>query len=249
MHERACFLAFQLGGGAALAAAAVVFGWRPGFPAMEEKSQRAPLHFGRNFLSYGSAWCQGFLEGAMVSFLAIYLLAAGLSEDMASWLMSGLMVGVILFQVPVAWLADRWGRTAALLCCYVVALTGMTCLFISLGVAWLAIALFAVGACSGAFYPLGLALLGERTPPAGLARANSWFLAINCIGSVIGPALAGRAMQWFGNEALILTGVAAVLAVLVVWAVLAMRRFNMRAVPTPMTPKAAAPVRVFRTAA
>lgn len=224
LYGTACFLAFHLGGAAALAAGAIVLFWRPRFPVIEESKLRTPLEFRRNFLSYGSAWCQGFLEGGMVAFLAIYLLESGLTQDTASWLMSGLMVGVILFQVPVAWLADRWGRTRALLGCYAVALAGMVCLLASFGIAWLAISLFAVGACSGALYPLGLALLGERTPPAGVARANSWFLAINCIGSVVGPDLAGRAMYWFGNDALIFSGLAAVLAVLLVWAALCYRR-------------------------
>jgi len=222
--RQAPFLAFDLGGAAALAAAAIVLGWRPQFSAPQEGKQRTPLHFRRNFLSYGSAWCQGFLEGGMVGLLAIYLINAGLSERTSGRLMGGLMIGVILFQIPVAFLADRWGRTPALLGCYAVALAGMVCLLFSFGMAWLALSLFAVGACSGAFYPLGLAILGERTPEPGLARANSWFLAINCIGSVIGPGVAGRTMHWFGNDALILSGLAAVLAVLLVWAVLAVRR-------------------------
>src|SRR5262249_4628378 len=74
--------------------------------------------------------------------------------------------------------------------------------------------LFAVGACSGAFYPLGLSVLGERIPPAGLARANAWFLAINCVGSMTGPVMAGRMMDWFGERAMFLAGAAAVVLVL-----------------------------------
>jgi MFS family permease len=224
LYGTAPFLAFHLGGTAALAAAAIVLAWRPQFPAPEPSSRRAPLYFRRNFLSYGSAWCQGFLEGAMVGFLAIYLLDSGLSDQTTGYLMSGTMIGVILAQVPVAFLADRYGRTPVLLGCYAVALAGLICLLPSCGIAWLAIALFAVGACSGAFYPLGLAILGERTTPAGLARANSWFLAINCVGSMIGPDVVGRAIHRFGNDALISCGLGAVLAVLLVWALLALCR-------------------------
>jgi MFS family permease len=222
---------FFLGGLAAFLAGVVVLCWRPVFPAMAEKSGRTPLEFGRNFLSYGSAWCQGFLEGGMIGFLAIYLLATGLSKDAVSWLMGGLMIGVILFQVPVAWLADRQGRTVVLVACYIVTLAGMICLLWSFGVAWLALWLFAVGGCSGALYPLGLARLGERTPAAGLARANSWFLAINCIGSVTGPAVIGRAIEHFGYGAMFLSGVAAVAVVLVTGIILQRRRGR-----TTMTP-------------
>jgi MFS family permease len=138
--------------------------------------------------------------------------------------MSGLMVGVILAQVPLAWLADRLGRLTVLAGCNVVALGGIACLMVPAGTAWLALWLFAVGACSGAFYPLGLALLGERLPPARLARANAWFLAINCAGSVTGPAVAGHVMDRFGRGALFLAGAAAVGLVLAGWGAAALLR-------------------------
>lgn len=218
-------VAFLLGGAAALLGGGVLLGWRPASPADAEGSHgRAPLELGRNFLSFGSAWSQGFLEGGMVALLPIYLLSTGLSEGAVSWLMSGLMVGVILAQVPVAWLADRLGRVAVLAGCNAVALGGIACLLVPAGTAWLALWLFAVGACSGAFYPLGLALLGERLPPAGLARGNAWFLAINCAGSLTGPAVAGAAMDLFGRGALFLAGGAAVGLVLVGWGTAALLR-------------------------
>jgi MFS family permease len=225
LHTPAVQLAFLLGGLSAIAAALVVAFWRPTFPPCQERHERTPLAIRRNFLSYGSAWCQGFMEGAMIGLLPIYLgKSVGLTDNGIGCLMGGLMVAVILFQVPVAWLADRWGRSPVLIGCYLVALAGMSCLLVSFGTAWLAGWLFAAAACSGAFYPLGLALLGDRMPAGGLARANSWYLAINCIGSVTGPAVGGRVMHWFGNEALFLSGVVVVLAVLAVWLTLTVHR-------------------------
>jgi MFS family permease len=225
--------AFLFGGLAPLLGGVVVLGWRPALAtALEDRHGQTPLAFARNFLSFGSAWTQGFMEGGMVALLPIYLLAVGLSETAVSWLMSGVMIGVILAQVPVAWLADRLGRTAVLAGCNAVALLGIGCLLVPAGTAWLAWWLFAVGACSGAFYPLGLALLGERVAPAGLARANAWYLAINCLGSLTGPAVAGAAMDTFGRRALFTTGGAAVVLVLVTWIVLETSRRKARATPT-----------------
>ena len=74
------------------------------------------------------------------------------------------------------------------------------------------------GACCGALYPLGLALLGERVPADGLARANAWFLACNCAGSLSGPVLMGLAIDGFGTRALFAAGAGAVLLVLAAWA-------------------------------
>lgn len=211
-------LAFFLGGLAALAGGAVISLWKPAFPAEETgNSSSAPLELRRNFLSFGSAWSQGFLEGGMVALLPIYLLAVGLTVATVSWLMSGLLIGVIVAQVPLAWLADRLGRTRVLIGCYIVSMTGMGCLLVWLGVAWLAAWLFIVGACSAALYPLGLALLGDRTPPGSLARANAWYLTSNCLGSLTGPVIAGAAMECFGNDALFISGAGAVFLVLALW--------------------------------
>jgi MFS family permease len=217
--------AFVLGGGVSLVGVGVVLGWLP-WPSMQDEKQdtEVPLAFGRNFLSFGSAWSQGFLEGAMVALLPIYLLAIGLSEAGIGWLMSGMMMGVILCQVPVAWLADRLGRTAVLLGCYVVTAGALAVLFHGSSLAGLAVCLFLAGACSSAFYPLGLTLLGEQLPPSAVARASAWFLAINCLGSLIGPVLAGAVMDQFGNQAIFVAGLAAVLLTLAAWATLGLCR-------------------------
>src|SRR5262249_42566369 len=124
-----------------------------------EPAASVPVEFRRHVLSFGSAWHQGFLEGGMVAFLTIYLLFLGYSEGQASWLLGGTMIGVIAFQVPVAWLADRFGRLAVLFGCYAVVGVGLVVLPLSAEPIWLAIWLFLLGACSSAFYPLGLALL------------------------------------------------------------------------------------------
>jgi MFS family permease len=207
-------LAFLVGGAAGVLAGFVILGWLPRLGgAVEESGARVPLQFGRNLLSFGTAWCQGFLEGGMVAFLSLYLLAKGLDLDRVSWLTSSIMIGVILFQVPVAWGADRLGRTRMLLGCYAVVIAGLSLLPFCGDSPWLAFWLFLVGACSGAFYPLGLAILGERIPNSGLARANAWFLAINCLGSLTGPGVMGEMMDRFGTEALLTTGLAAVVLV------------------------------------
>jgi MFS family permease len=236
-------LAFLLCGTSALVGAVVVALWRPVFPeATEQVNRRIPIRLGRDFLAYGSAWAQGFLEGGMVGLLTIYLLAVGLSNNEASYLMGGLMIGVILAQAPLAWLADRLGRVLVLTGCNAVALIGIGCLLWRGGLSWLAIWLFAVGACSGALYPLGLALLGERTPPEGMSRAGAWFLAINCLGSLTGPVVAGYTMDWFGSGALFVTGGGAIVAVFVGWVVSAVccRERATEAVQEPMRTKAAA---------
>jgi MFS family permease len=242
LYPFAPYLAFVLGGVAAAVAGVLVLGWLPQSHVAEEmRHSRTPLQFRRHFLSFGSAWAQGFLEGGMVSLVPIYLLSIGLSEAGVSWLMSGIMLGVILFQVPVAWLADRLGRTPVLAGCFVVAAIGLAITPFCASVGWLTVGLFSVGACSGAFYPLGLAILGERLPDRSLARANAWYLAINCVGSLTGPVLIGAAMDGFGKRALFAAGEAAVLLVFGSWIVLALTaRRDKQVVAEPSMPDAVA---------
>lgn len=210
--------AFVLGGLLALAAAFLVAWSLPSHVSTaEEEKDYHEIAYGRNILSYGSAWVQGFLEGGMVGHLAVYLMALGLSESAVSGLLGAVMLGVIAAQLPLTALADRLGRTRVLLACYAVCLVALAVLpFLgpSFGLAAL---LLLSAACSAALYPLGLALLGERAPAEATARANARFLACNCLGSLTGPALCGLAMDRFGKPALFLTGEAALVVVLATW--------------------------------
>jgi MFS family permease len=221
MYTTSPWLGFLQGGLMAVAAAVVVDGWLPASQVPPEEAHgRTPLEFRRNFLSFGSAWSQGFLEGGMMALLAIYLIAAGLSEQATGGLMGGIMVGVIVFQVPLAWLADRLGRAPVLVGCYVVAALGLTVVPFCSTTPALAFWLFLVGACSGAFYPMGLAILGERLPPRSIPRASAWYLAINCVGSLIGPFCTGMVIDAFGQKAMFVAGEVAVVSVLAAWVVL-----------------------------
>jgi len=221
LYDRAARSAFVLGGLITLAALPLLWfalPW-PQEPSAQ-RGERVPIPWRRSLLSFGSGWGQGFLEGSMVSLLPIYLLFLGLSKDEISWLTSGIMIGVILFQVPVAWLADRLGRARVLLGCHLVVLAGLIALPFRTGHVLLPICLFLIGACSGAFYPLGLSLLGEQVRDAALARASVCFLALNCLGSLVGPIVTGVVMDAYGKAAMPASGIAACLAVLAVWLVL-----------------------------
>jgi len=221
LYEIAPIVAFHVGGAGALAGAAAVFRLprcvaRPG-PA-EGAAPRTEL--GRQYLSYGTAWCQGFLEGGMIAFLSLYLLGRGLSADAAGTLMGVTMVGVILFQVPVSWCADRWGPLPVLLGCYAVTLAGLVVVPACSSVLLLGLSLFVFGACSGALYPLGLSLLGDAASEQHLARAYAGYLAMECVGSQLGAAAMGRARDLWGEAAMFGAGIGAVLAVLVTWGAL-----------------------------
>jgi MFS family permease len=210
-------LAFAVGGLVTLVAALLSQCDLPWSQAdADEPDGASPPALRANLLSYGSAWAQGFLEGGMLTFLSLYLLTLGYSEAGAGRLLGGLFLGVVLFQVPLARMADRWGRLRVLLVCQGVLLAGLLWLPWCTGSLALGFSFFLVGGCCAALYPLGLALLGERLPPAALARANAWYLTCNCAGSLSGPVLTGLAIDWFGARAQFAAGAAAVVGCWVV---------------------------------
>jgi MFS family permease len=219
MYPSAPELAFAVGGLVTLLATLVVL-WE--VPARHEQPEEVSgaVHPARpaNLLGFGTAWAQGFLEGGTLTFLAIYLHGLGYTTEGAGRLTGVLFVGVIVAQLPVGWLADALGRLRVLVGCHLVILGGLAVVPFCGGAAALGAWLFVLGACCGALYPLGLALLGERVGAGGLARANAWYLACNCAGSLSGPALMGLAIDGFGRRALFAAGAAAVLLVLGCWA-------------------------------
>lgn len=205
--------AFALGGLVTFLSAIVAWVAWPACPAFQpdEVSQvrKESRTYEANTLCYGTAWLQGFLEGGFITFLSIYLLGRGYTEGGVSLLIGGLFAGVIVCQLPLAWLADRLGRLYVLLGCHGLLMIALLLVRWGPGTALLAVALILIGACCGALYPLGLALLGERVPAAGLARANAFYLASNCAGSLCGPVLFGWAIDWFGQPSPFLAGTAA----------------------------------------
>ncbi len=186
----------------------------------EEIAQRTPLAWRRNFLSYGTAWSQGFIEGILIAFMQPFLVERAFSAEQAGTLMGVMTVGVIVFQIPVSFLSDRFGKTPTLLACYAIVLLGLLAIPWLTQMLWLALVLFVFGACAGAMYPLGLSLLGDCMPAGALARAYAVFLVIECVGSQAGSAAAGAASKQWGKASMFGIGLAAILGVLLVWLVL-----------------------------
>lgn len=234
-------LAFAVGGLVTLLAVPLAWVRMPSHCQHEEAGSDEPMPWASGLLSLGTAWVQGFLEGGTVTFLSLYLLYLGFTETSASGLMGGLFAGVILAQLPLAWLADRVGRLRILLVCHALLVAGLLLVPWTSNALALAPALLVLGACCGALYPLGLALLGDRLPPAALARANAWYLTSNCIGSLSGPALLGLLIDAFGLSVQFYAGAAAITALVAV-GLLAGRlahRAAPAAVPQPSARRAA----------
>ena len=133
-----------------------------------------------------------------------------MSQEWAGGLMGAAFAGVLIIQVPVGWLADRLGKLPILLGCYGFLVAGLIFVPGCTTTAGIGSWLFVLGASTGALYPLGLSLLSDRVSPTILVRAYSWYLALDCIGSVMGGLAMGQACKLWGESALFGTGLVAI---------------------------------------
>jgi MFS family permease len=217
------YLPFWVAGGVVCLGAVAFLAYRGNnVERVETPEVRPPVDVSQTYLSYGTAWSQGFLEGGMLAFLSLYLLSLGLSAEAAGIMLGASMIGILLMQVPVSWLGDRLGRTPVLLACYAVVAVGLAVLPWCMPGVWLVAWLFLVGGCSGAFYPLGMALLGDRDSETGVARAYAWYMILEAVGSQLGPPLMGIARDWWGEGAMFAVGESAIVLVLASWAIVAL---------------------------
>jgi MFS family permease len=198
------FEVFGLAGFLALAGLAVViaplalWGMRGMAPESGEsrESARAPLPMGRVFLALYGAVVYAVLDVAMIGTYPVEGQRLGLSRVQALDVVGWMALGTVAIQPFAGWLADAVGKRRVL-----IGLAGLGCLgSIAAGaVSWrllpdavtpAAVAFLLVGAAVGGIFPVSLALLGERTPPPLLSRANAAFSTIFGYASLAGPMVA-----------------------------------------------------------
>jgi MFS family permease len=138
----------------------------------------------------------GLVESADLALLPLFGLHAGLHERAALSLVTVFMAGNVVLQMPIGFLADRFGRREILAGCALASALGPLLLPVCVGApGWLGLLLFLWGGTLYAFYSQGIALLGEQFPATELTAANTVFVMVYCAGGVIGPSLGGFAMD------------------------------------------------------
>ena len=143
-----------------------------------------------------------------MTLLPIYGVRAHLSEEQALLLLSALIVGGMIGQVPIGHLLDRWSAGKLL----ILAGLAQTAFAIALPVIrdldlilWPA-ALVA-GAFGGGIYTIALTILGRAFTTDELPSANTAFTMIWELGAFCGPILGGIAMQiWNPHGMLAVSG-------------------------------------------
>ena len=145
----------------------------------------------------------GAVDYILDAFLPLYGLHEGLTQADAVTLLSVLLAGVTLAQLPAGWLSDRLDRNRLLFC---IALAGML-LSLALPLAmdrlWSAyLVVGCLGAALGAIWTVSVVLLGAHYRGAELAGAYAATGMLHVIGMVVGPIAAGYAADLWSPAAI-----------------------------------------------
>jgi MFS family permease len=173
-------------------------------------------------LAMFAAFACGLGEQVAFSFLPVYAVNAGVSADTGALWLSAFVMGNVILQWPIGWLADHADRRLVLAGCALVSAVLVIGLALipaqwagTVGVVML------WGGVSFSIYPVGLALLGQRFRGGDIARANTAFSLIYVVGGLVGRPTAGGAMDVFGppglGGSLAIFYVAAGVAALIAW--------------------------------
>ena len=152
-----------------------------------------------------AAALSGLAMGAFWGLLPVYAGGIGLDASGVARFMLTAIVGGALLQWPIGRISDGRDRRVALV--MVSALAALIALVMMLPAAqsprWLPFALiFLYGGLAFSFYPFAVAHMLDYLPREYLLSGCSSLLLVNGVGSAVGPALAGGAMQQFGPHAL-----------------------------------------------
>ncbi len=152
------------------------------------------------FVPISAGALYGYLMSSLVTLFPLYLKQQLLiAETEMGGIITAVIVGTILSQVPIGRAADRFGKRRTMLICAV--LLAVDFFVMTLHTDWrhfLITGAFA-GALAGSFYPIGLAMVGGLVSKERLGAANSLFSLAFGIGSLTGPGLSGLAMSEFEN--------------------------------------------------
>lgn len=155
-------------------------------------------------------------EAMVLTLLPVYLIREGFAQTLALLMVSTVVLGDAVLQLPIGWLADKVRRTTLFRVCGVTLLCSSASipLLLQTPLIWPALVLF--GASAGGLYTLSLILVGQRFRDDALVRANAHIALLWGFGCLLGPFSTGAASRWLSSHSLpwLMTGMAAVFLLL-----------------------------------
>ncbi len=199
------FLPFAIGALFLLAGTGPMFFYRPtqAFAPEEGSGPLTIIGFARLApILIAAVGMFAVIDAANLGLLPVYGVKKGLSQATASLMLTAFIVGNVILQFPIGWLADHWSKRGMMAVCAIVTALGSALVPWAFETWLIWPVLVVTGATSAGIYTLALAELGERFTGHELVTGTAAFSTIWGGAALIGALLGGWAMERFGPDGL-----------------------------------------------
>jgi MFS family permease len=141
-------------------------------------------------------------DAGTLSLLPVYGIQNGLDLTTAAYALTVLIVGNVVLQFPLGWLADKFPHRLVLAGCALVTVVGLLLLPFVMATLWMWPVLVIVGAAGYGVYTVSLTSLGDRFSGQELIDGSASFAVMWGAGALIGSISGGWAMIGFGSHGL-----------------------------------------------
>jgi len=144
-------------------------------------------------------------DAVMLAFFPIFGLRSGLDLKTASWALAVAIAGNAVLQYPVGWLADRWSRQGVLwIAAIATPLLAMSLPFVVTTPLLWPVALL-LGTSAYAVYIIAMTVMADRFQGSDLVAGSAAFGAMWGVGGIVGPPVAGIALDLLGPPGIAVT--------------------------------------------
>jgi MFS family permease len=139
-------------------------------------------------------------------FIVLFGISHGLSQAEAILLVSYMVFSSVIFDIPVGYIVDKINRQNLIIIFTIIALIAFQLIPYVILNKPQTIALFALISSSvSGIYICGMSLLGDKFQGSDLVAANSLLSIMNAAGAFSGIAFTGIAIDYFGDDGLIIS--------------------------------------------
>ena len=143
---------------------------------------------------------------ALGNFVVLYAIDQGILYKDAIMINIYMIAGNILFTVPIGMLLDRFNKYVSLiiiLICMVASIAAIP--FVITSKVLTIIVFLTLSAATGSIYVIGISMLTDKFRTQNLVMANTVMLMMNAIGGFAGVSATGAAIEYWGNQGLIIS--------------------------------------------
>ncbi|TWG91107.1 putative MFS family arabinose efflux permease [Mesorhizobium sp. J18] len=203
-------LAFVIGAAIAFVACVILILGRPQASRPSDEEPGNPFRYLKLVpVAVASSALNAALEAAGLTLLPLYAIRLGWPEHSATLLLTVLLVGAILLQLPIGWLGDRMDHRRLLIALAAISTAGATVWPWAFSHPWLAYPLlFLWGGAFVGIYTITIAMLGDTYKDTELLGIYALLSISWGIGALLGPLIGGITMEGSPHGLPIFTAVA-----------------------------------------